>query len=463
MKCPYCHKPLGPSDVICPSCGQPLPEHIDSLADRPQSFWDRRLVRVILFVLGALVAIFVVGFAIYKLTFWMEDYQIERLYTRGERTPVVSEITLDDGRSAHSISFFANDGDQIYIPELQRSAIVAGHVARVEIADSDWFEGVDIENVESAEVGLSPVLIEENGARTQLPTIELNIAPPESPIEVISPAEDNLTVFTSVYPLEVEVVPGSTVLVNGEDVTDVVDRNGLLSANVNIYPIGDNVISILVRTPNHLETRRDVIIYRAQLEIEIELDTSVQNETESRQMLISGTCEPGAYIEVDTPYVEESLYVNMQTGDFEFLTNLEYIGENTVRFRAVMEGRADAEIHFNVNYTPTLANYSAAAWPIQENYDQLVRLYAQWQDRVFLCNGEIIEIIEEDGVERLVMDISGNGEDLVVLVNESSFGTPVIGQSYSVYAHVPAREEARYMYNATYYPQLITLYMDVAA
>ena len=281
MKCPYCHKPLGPSDVICPSCGQPLPEHIDSLADRPQSFWDRRLVRVILFVLGALVAIFVVGFAIYKLTFWMEDYQIERLYTRGERTPVVSEITLDDGRAAHAISFFANDGDQIYIPELQRSAVVAGHVARVEVADSDWFDGVDIENVESAEVSLSPVLIEENGARTQLPTIELNIAPPESPIEVISPAEDNLTVFTSVYPLEVEVVPGSTVLVNGEDVTDVVDRNGLLSANVNVYPIGDNVISILVRTPNHLETRRDVIIYRAQLEIEIELDTSVQNETES--------------------------------------------------------------------------------------------------------------------------------------------------------------------------------------
>lgn len=49
--------------------------------------------------------------------------------------------------------------------------------------------------MESAEVGLSPVLIEENGARTQLPTIELNIAPPESPIEVISPAEDNLTVY----------------------------------------------------------------------------------------------------------------------------------------------------------------------------------------------------------------------------------------------------------------------------
>ena len=128
--------------------------------------------------------------------------------------------------------------------------------------------------------------------------------------------------------------------------------SGLLSANVNVYPIGDNVISILVRTPNHVETRRDVTIYRAQLEIEIELDTSVRNETDSRQMLISGKCEPGAYIEVDTPYVEESHYINMQTGDFEFLTDLEYIGENTVRFRATMDGRADAEVHFDVNYTP---------------------------------------------------------------------------------------------------------------
>ena len=265
MKCPYCHKPLGPSDVICPACGQPLPEHIES--DAPRNFWDRRFVRVILFVLGAVIAVFVIGFAIYKLTYWMEDYQIERLYARGDRTPIISELTLEDGRAAHAISFFAEDGDQVFIPELGRSTVVAGNVARVEVADSDWFKGEDLTEVESAEIDLSPVLIAENGERTQLPTIEMDIVPPQSPVEVLSPAEDDLTVFTSVYPLEVQVVPGSTVLVNGEDVTDVVDRSGLLSANVNVYPIGDNVISILVRTPNHVETRRDVTIYLSLIHI----------------------------------------------------------------------------------------------------------------------------------------------------------------------------------------------------
>ena len=92
-----------------------------------------------------------------------------------------------------------------------------------------------------------------------------------------------------------------------------------------------------------------------------------------------------------------------------------------------------------------------------------MRLYAQWQDRVFLCNGKIVDIIEEDGEERLVMDISGDGEQLVILVNESNFGTPMLGEMYSAYAHVSAHEEGRYMYNAAYYPQLITLYMDLYA
>ena len=68
---------------------------------------------------------------------------------------------------------------------------------------------------------------------------------------------------------------------------------------------------------------------------------------------------------------------------------------------------------------------------------------------------------EEDGEELLVMDISGDGSKLVILVNESNFGTPMLGETYSAYAHVSATGDGRYMYNATYYPRLITLYMDL--
>ena len=37
----------------------------------------------------------------------------------------------------------------------------------------------------------------------------------------------------------------------------------------------------------------------------------------------------------------------------------------------------------------------------------------------------------------------------------------MLGETYSAYAHVSATGDGRYMYNATYYPRLITLYMDL--
>ena len=133
-------------------------------------------------------------------------------------------------------------------------------------------------------------------------------------------------------------MPGSTVLVNGEDVTDMVDRNGLLSQNVNIYPIGDNVFTIIVRTPRHHETRQEVHIYREAFDIALELDASVADTSSNEAMAISGTVEPGATLIVETPYVEDSLSVDPASGQFRFIARFTSFGENVVRFRASMAG-----------------------------------------------------------------------------------------------------------------------------
>lgn len=55
----------------------------------------------------------------------------------------------------------------------------------------------------------------------------MQIPTPESPIVVLSPEEEYISVNTSVYPVEVQIIPGSTISLNGEDVSADVDRNGL--------------------------------------------------------------------------------------------------------------------------------------------------------------------------------------------------------------------------------------------
>ena len=379
-----------------------------------------------------------------------------RLYTRGSYTPTLNTVTMSDLRQGHAIVFYGKDGDQIFLPEMDRSLSISGGVARMEIADSDWF-GPSVADVEYADITLSPMLISETGKKTVLPPLNFRIDVPESPLQITSPAAERTTVVTSVYPLILNVVPGSTVFVNGEDVTSSLDRSGLLSTNVSVQPIGDNIITLIVRTPKHRETRREVDIYRQHYDIELELDTTVSDKSSSRTMAVTGKTEPGANISVDTDYLEESLSIDMETGRFSFIARFTTIGENVIRFRASRPGKEDAVISFTVDYLPSLSEISAKAWAM--DYPQLKQLFEQWNGKFFACKGEIIDAVSDGSTSYLIMDVGDSTQQqLVVLENRSTITAPTLGRRYLAYADV----SGQYMYKSAYYPMLIARYMDLA-
>lgn len=456
LKCPYCGNSCADGARECDVCRQPLPSsaaEAEESAARPR----RSAFHKILLVLCWIACFIVLGIGIYKLVFWIDEYKIERLYTRGAYTPTLGEMQLSDGRNAHTVVFYGKDGDIIYLPELNRSLTICGGIARLEIADSEWF-GSNVSEYDYADVHFAPILIEEDGTETQLPVVDYTVNVPESPLTVISPAKDGMSVVTSTYPLELQVVPGSSVYVNGEDLSDRVDRSGVLDdTRLSVQPIGDNSYTIIVRTPSHKETRRDITIYRAAFDINIELDENVSTTSSDAQMTVSGTTEPGAMISVDTDYIAESLQVDMTTGRFSFIARFGQFGNNVVRFRATMEGRADAVISFAVNYKPTLGDYAAGAWKM--DYDQLRLYFEQWHGKVFRCVGTIVDSFTgEDGYQYLVMNVGSDSEKkLIVLQNYSTISSFNMGTTYDIYADVTGR----YMYNAEYYPMLAARYIDV--
>lgn len=459
MKCPYCGSACQDTAIYCPSCKQPLPT--SSHAEEEKEIKAPHREHHSVFHKIAIALCWVAGFAalgigIYKLVFWIDNYQLTRLYTRGAYAPTISTINMDDRRQGHAVVFYGEDGDQIFLPEMNKSLTISGGVARLEVADSDWFTD-NVNDVEYADISLSPMLIEENGAKTQLPLLNFQIDVPPSPLDVINPSDDRISVVTSEHPLELEVVPGSTVFVNGEDVTPSVDRSGLFTSRVRVEPIGDNIITIIVRTPKHQETRKELIIYREDYDIELELDTSVSTRSSSRTMAVTGKAEPGAYISVDTDHIAESLSIDMETGEFSFIAKFSALGDNIVRFRATKDGKEDAVISFTVYYLPTLAEYSAGAWRM--DYKQLRVLFEQWNGRVFQCKGEIVDVINENNASYIVMDVGDEEQQLVVLENLTSIKSPTLGRSYEAWADV----NGRYMYQANYYPLLKARYMDLAA
>ena len=98
MKCPYCGSRIADNLEFCPSCKQPLKSRASKSNKRPAA---QRAFIALMYVFSA-IAICLLA---YKLTFWVQSYRIQRLYTRGEYTPTINEITLDDGRAGRSIVF----------------------------------------------------------------------------------------------------------------------------------------------------------------------------------------------------------------------------------------------------------------------------------------------------------------------------------------------------------------------
>ena len=141
MKCPYCGSSFAGNPQYCPNCKQPLsrarqtPEPEAPRESRPsRTRYTRRQRWLIGVACTVCVLLMIVG--IYRVVYWASSYRITRLYTRGEYTPTVNTVTMSDHRQGHSIVFYGSDGDQIFLPELNRSLTIAGGVARTTIADA---------------------------------------------------------------------------------------------------------------------------------------------------------------------------------------------------------------------------------------------------------------------------------------------------------------------------------------
>ncbi|MBQ3760942.1 MAG: zinc ribbon domain-containing protein [Clostridia bacterium] len=447
MVCPRCGATIKASMKKCSKCGLPL-SYQDKVSGDDKLPLKTLLIRCVLVLLAFAVTVILFVAIEEPLRIRAKNKRITEEYVN----QVVESLKLDSGYQGHAFTFFGEDGDCIYIEELGESFMFVGGIARVEVPDYIWFQE-DPTNIDNAMITFSPIYVSSTGKKTRIPVFSVQVDVPEAPVTITQPTTDRLTVITSQTGLSMNVVYGSQVIINGEDVSSKVDRSGNLNLTLNIEPIGDNNISIIVRTPHHKEARRDLVFYREEMEINLEVASSVQYISRLNYMTVSGVSEPGASITVDSDYERGSLKVDDETGKFSFRAKFSAYGKNLVVFRASKEGKKDSTISFYVDYLPAKAEYTRYAWTM--DYAQLSLLYEQWHGRVFLCMGRIVASYMESGTLYSIMNVGNNADiKLVALINESNEGQFLVGNEYALYADV----EGRLFYNNSYIPCLIARY-----
>lgn len=463
MKCPKCGANVRRPSDICQNCGYnlapPPAPAAEQPGDKPQPFRASTIGKALMLFVMLIFSVGFFGLIIYNGYWWYDSWRMNRIYDTGEiMAPEVEEIDMDDGRVGRAITFYGRDGNEVFIPELGKSYAFIGGLTRIEVADAHWF-GASPEEQESALVTLMPVVYTDGGDMVQMPALEMDIPTPASPLEMIDPAQDLTTVITSMYTLKFRVVLGSTVMINGEDVSDLIKtEDRTLERQIRVDPTGDNKVSIFVSTPNHRQTRRDVILYRAPQTINLEPNVNLNKSTNKSTFTFSGTTEPGAQIVVDSKYVEDSLKLKA-TGDFSFQAKLSTIGDNTISLHATMPGREDQYMNYTIYYVPTLNEYSRKGWRIDRlsDYQALLPMTDIWNGQVYQCKGTVTEIMEDVTPQTFAMNLAGAGEEAryVIIENRSSVQNLVVGQRYYAWADVTGNE----FYDSKRVPKLIARYV----
>ena len=163
----------------------------------------------------------------------------------GAQVEIIPSILGD--MAAHTVRIPAEEGAQIYIKELRKSYIVTGGYAEITVADYTWSElNNEIEEAQM-EVSLTPYIKTSAGEQKLMDVIHYTIDIPLSPLILVSPPSNYLEVSTSPYNIQFQVAQNSTVFINGEDYSSYVNtRDGYISYNALVSPIGNNTIEIVV-------------------------------------------------------------------------------------------------------------------------------------------------------------------------------------------------------------------------
>ena len=431
----------------------PLP----SRSMRPQRLFGLKRFLPILSIILAVSAL-----ALSAWYFILQPYVFAAKIIPEEKMPQISASIMNEV-AAHTVRIPAKEGTQIYIKEMRKSFLVTGGYATFQVPDYIWYELLEEVPGDPStllpatmDITLTPFIRAETGEQVAMDKVHYTIDIQQSPLTLLSPDTTYVETSMPLFNIRFQVMTNSQVFINNEDFSSYVNtQDGLISYNAPIQPIGDNKITITVRSQYYRMNTVTLTIHRAVQDIPLDLATTMDDESNRDRMPIFGTTRAGATITVLTPHEKLDLSELAITGRFNFNAIFEKYGLNTIRIRADYPGKTGTIIEYNVTYLPGPNDYTTRAWALGDGWgysDLLANLKARVDNtQVYVMTGTVSEIISAKP-QLVILDASDgkNATPLNVMLENQSKTTWEAGKRYTIYA------DAYGLYNSL--PRLVARY-----
>ena len=376
----------------------------------------------------------------------------------GDNGPAINKdaivtASLMDDLAAHTVLIPGEDGTNIYVRELHASYPVIDGFATIEVADHTWYDNLEGALDETMDVTLTPFLKTASGKQTPLDLVTYQITIPLSPITLESPDALRTTVSTTMSAIKIVVRPGSRVMVNDKDCSDTVNsETGEMSYNAMVQPIGDNPYKITVRSQYCRENTLTIVLYREKQEVPLDLSVGTYGTTDQKNMKVTATTLPGAYVEVLTPHADLNITDLDSTGKFSFNAVFDHIGYNTISIKASYGNKKPSIVNHEVYYLPPADEYTKKAWPLTaEGYSELLNNLSVRiaNNQVYVVKG-YVQYSVSDKPQRVVINTSEDGKSQPVLVENFTKIRWEVGKYYRIYADAASSYSSMPWLNARY-------------
>ena len=387
--------------------------HLTPKQQRHRAYARRRIIASVI-LLALLAGIGYGGTRLFLLArSAYRDWRAERIAASLPKAPLVERVMLD-GALWHKITFYGEDGERVMLTDPQESKAILNGTAEFFIEDSYFLSQKD-EDERQITVSLKAVLYATDGTQTDLSVDEYTITLPDSPLKVISPAQQDTTTNENRIPIKLKTTPGSRVLINGDNVSDYLDTSGYLSLSVKLDPIGTNNIDIVIETPGHYQTQYTLRVNRPEIPITFTLDTEPPANTYDDSLQFTGQIEPGTSIETDAKLSGDADSITVGAdGSFDFTVAFSRYGENLITLNLSTPDGRTAQVVYSINRTPKKNTYSSKAWAI--DYSYLSSSTNALIGKVYMCQGTVVSKLDVEGESYYEFNVGTSEAPQIIII-----------------------------------------------
>jgi len=346
----------------------------------------------------AVILIFLIGFIFYR------GY-VELIQKAAGNKPEVMNIDMEywveevnqDGQTGRKILVKSALGEQIKI--MDKVAPIVGGQAQIIFMDNE-FDLTDYEQSDGYLQVTLPVTVMADGYPSRTEEIHFEIPVHFAPLELISPKEKEAVVEGGTYQLMLKVLPGSSVFINGNNYSHVVDEEGLLTVQLELPDQPEIKYEIHVSANGYEDTYDNVVFRRKQMEIPLTIDQEIPIEASAGTWVeITGNTHPNAKLSANLE-VRDSIMIDSETGKFTMYVKAPNKGYTPLRLTAELEGKEDSVLEA-VIYRPVSENeYTHSAWAF--DYDNL-RAHPDMHNGIaFVFSGTITQV-QSTGLKTILM------------------------------------------------------------